>query len=198
MISVGTLIRSVASSWPAGRLRAIARDRSGLGAVEFAIIAPLLLMLYITSFELTIGLSVAKRATRSAGSIADLVTQQKSVNKAYLKTMTNVAAATFAPYRLTGLNLKISGITIDASGAAKIAWSWDQDGGKPYNVGATAIIPANMNTPKSFLVHAELSVSHELLMFMPGLVAPDVRSIRIGRDYYYRPRLDGEIECKDC
>lgn len=54
-------------------LKRLIADRSGVGAVEFALIAPLLLALYITSFELTIGFSVASRVTRSASSIAALL-----------------------------------------------------------------------------------------------------------------------------
>ena len=44
-----------------GRLRFTAlvtrfvKDRRGVGAVEFAILFPILLALYVTSFELTIG-----------------------------------------------------------------------------------------------------------------------------------------------
>lgn len=184
------------------RLTAVARrfaaSRSGVGAVEFAIIAPLLLMLYITAFELTIGLGVAKRASRSAGSIADLVTQQKSVSKAYLGTMKDVAAAIFVPHRTTDMTLKVSGIAVDANGNATIAWSWKQDGTRAYTAGNSVTVPKDLRTPNSFLVHSELSVPHQLLMFMPGLVPPEMRSINIGRDYYFRQRTEDKITCTDC
>jgi len=119
-----------------GIFRRLVKDREGMGAVEFAIIVPILLMVYITSFELTIGLSVAKRATRASGSIADIVTQQTSVNKTYLKTMINAADGIFEPYGITGLKLKITGISIDASSKPTVAWSWAQDDSRPYAVAA--------------------------------------------------------------
>lgn len=173
------------------------RDRQGVGAVEFAIIFPILLALYITAFELTIGFSVYKRATRAAGAIADLTSQPQTVNKAYLNTMKDVAAAIFVPYATTGLKLKISGIQVDANKIAKISWSWDQDNQRPYPVSSVVKIPENLKQPNAFLVHAELTIPHTLLMFMSTL-SSKITPITIGRDYYFAKREADPITCSDC
>lgn len=179
-------------------LRRFASDRSGVGAVEFAIIVPILLMIYITAFELTIGFSVAKRATHAAGSIADLVTQKASVDKAYLQTMKHVSAAILVPHDASAVSLKVSGIKIDATGKATYFWSWADNNTRPYAVGAIAPIPNEMNAPNSFLIHSELSIPHELLMFMPGLMPSTVKTISINRDYYFRQRQGTEVPCTNC
>ncbi len=173
------------------------QDKQGVGAVEFAIIFPLLLALYITAFELTIGFSVYKRATRAAGAIADLASQPQTVNKAYLNTMEDVAAGIFVPYATTGLTLKISGIQVDANKIAKISWSWDQDDKRPYAVNSIVNIPDNLRQPNAFLVHAELTIPHTLLMFMSS-VSTSIRPITIGRDYYFAKREADPITCGDC
>lgn len=173
-------------------------DRSGMGAVEFAMIAPLLLMLYITAFEVTVGLSVAKRATRSAGAVADLVTQSSSVSTSDLQTMTDVVASIFAPYSTTGLSLQITGIAIDSSGNATVQWSWAQDGTAPFQKGAAYTLPADIATANSFLVHASVAIPHELLMFMPGLMPASVQTLTIGREYYFRQRIDDAVTCTNC
>lgn len=181
------------------QLRRLWSDRSGVGAVEFALIAPLLLMIYITVFELTIGLSVSKRVTRASGTIADLVTQQESsVSKSFLATMKDVAQSIFVPYGNAATEIKITGISLDSTANPKVAWSWDEDGGKPYPAGSTIDIPANMKVADAFIVHAEVSVPHQLLMFMPGLIPSQIRDITISRDYYYRARSGSEIKCTDC
>ncbi|MFN6986179.1 MAG: TadE/TadG family type IV pilus assembly protein, partial [Rhizobium oryzihabitans] len=64
-----------------GKLRLIAliarfaKDRRGVGAVEFAILFPILLALYVTSFELTIGYNTFKRSTSAAATINDLISK---------------------------------------------------------------------------------------------------------------------------
>lgn len=173
------------------------RDRQGVGAVEFALIAPLLLMIYITVFELTIGLSVSKRVARASGAIADLVTQQPSVSKSSLAEMMNVAKSIFVPYGASDISLDITGIKVGAS-SSTVAWSWNEAGSKPYGTGSVINIPAQMKVPDSFIVHAELSIPHRLLMFMPGLLPSEIRDITIRRDYYFRSRSGKEITCADC
>jgi Flp pilus assembly protein TadG len=181
-----------------GIFRRLAKDREGMGAVEFAIIVPILLMVYITSFELTIGLSVAKRATRASGSIADIVTQQTSVNKAYLKTMINAADGIFEPYGITGLKLKITGISIDASSKPTVAWSWAQDDSRPYAVGAAVTIPSALTVANTFLVRSELTIPHELLMFMPSVMPPQVKTVNISREDFFRQRAGTTLACTNC
>ncbi len=182
-------------------LRRLMLDRRGIGGVEFALIAPILIALYITCFELTIGFSVSKRVTRSAGTVADLVTQQSEVSKATLATMVDVAKAIFVPYNSSAANisLKLTGILVDPTGTPKVVWSWDQSNGKPYAVGTTVDgVPTEMKTADTFLVRSELSVPHQLLMFLPGIVSPETRSITIGRTYFYRQRVGNAVLCKDC
>lgn len=181
-------------------IRRFLRDQRGVGAVEFAIIAPILIAIYITCFELTIGLSVSKRVTKATGTVADLVTQQTSVTKASLAGMVDVSKAIFVPYNTStnALKLKITGISVDATSTPKVAWSWDQAGGRPYAVGGTvADVPTELKTANSFLVRAELSVPHELFMLMPVL-SSETRSITIARSYFYRQRKGDTITCNDC
>lgn len=177
---------------------AFRRARSGAGAVEFAILAPILLMLYIGAFEITVGMSIAKRASRSAGTIADLVTQQKTMSKASLAALTGVVESIFVPYAPKNLKLKISAIDISSTSVATIKWSWQQDGSRPYAVGAAATVPTDLKTPSSFLIHAELKVDHTLGMFLASSMSYSTKSITISRDFYFRQRIGDTVACSDC
>lgn len=187
--------KEIASS---GILRRFARDERGVGAIEFAILFPVLLMLYLGAFELTVGLNASKRVSRSAGSIADIVSQQTSVTKSILAAMPSVAGAIFAPYSTAGLTLKISGIAIDASGNATVAWSWAQDGTRPYAAGSTVTVPANMNQASTFLVRSELALPYQLMSFGANFLPSGTNQITISRQYYYRQRVGNSISCSDC
>lgn len=179
--------------------RPLARDSKGAGAIEFAILFPVLVMLYIGAFEITIGLSVSKRLTRAAGTVADLVTQQQSVTKSTLAQMPSVATAIFVPYNNTSLTLKITGITIDASANAKVLWSWAQDGTAPYAKNtAVSNVPSDMKTASSFLVRTELSIPYTMFLFAPNFLPDGMRTITISRSYFYRQRQGDSIPCGDC
>jgi Flp pilus assembly protein TadG len=181
------------------RFRRFRRDRRGVGAVEFALIAPLLLSLYITSFELTIGLSMSKRVTRTASTIADLVTQQSSVKPAYLTTMVDVAESIFTPYAPENLKVNITGISVDGSGNPKVAWSWSENGGKPYGTGTVVnAVPDDMRTANTFLVRAEVSVTHQILMFMPAIMPSEIKTLTLRREFFYRQRVGSNLICEGC
>lgn len=179
-------------------LRRFARDRRGVGAVEFALLFPILLVAYLSAFELTVAFSVAKRATSSASTVADLLTQQSETNKAYLVTMGDVAKSIFVPYSTTGLSLKLTGIKIDDAGAAKVAWSWKNDGTRPYAVDSSVTLPEAMATPGTFLVRSELAIPHRLLLFLPDFSGSNLTTLNIAREYFYRKRSSDDIKCSDC
>lgn len=180
------------------KMRLLRSDVRGVGAVEFALITPLLLFLYITSFELTIGLSVSKRVTRTASTIADLVTQQSKVTTSDLQQMTSVANAVFTPYKPDNLKIKVTGVTLDASSNPTVAWSWAQDGSRPYANASSVNVPTDMRSASTFLVRAEVSVTHQLLMFMPGLMPSNLQTITLNREFYYRQRVGTSITCDGC
>jgi Flp pilus assembly protein TadG len=183
-----------------GLARELLRDRAGASAIEFAFLAPVLLAIYISSFEITTGYSVAQKTLKAAGTIADIVTRQEAVNKAFLSEMIDTAEATIAPSPAPNLKLKITGVTIDGSGNAKVLWSWDESGGKPYVKGTAVAVPEDMKKANSFLVRSELSVQHTMLLFFgsPAGSEASTRTITINREFYYRERLGNDVPCSDC
>lgn len=174
------------------------RTKDGVGAVEFALIVPILLIIYLMSFEITVAISITRKTTHASSDIADLVTQKTSVDKAFLSTMTNVAKATIAPYSSAGVTLKLSGISIDAASIARIAWSWQSTGGTPYAPGSVATIPSDLAIPNSFVVRSELSLPYSLLLYLPGMSGTQTQTFTIKKDFYYRQRVGNNITCTDC
>lgn len=191
-------MRARRASKPLACLSRLLTSKDGVGAVEFALIVPILLIIYLMSFEITVAISITRKVTHASSDIADLVTQKSSVDKAYLSTMPNVARATLAPYSSNGLSLKISGIAIDAASIARIAWSWQSTGGAPYAVGSTTNIPSDLAMPNSFVVRSELSLPYSLLLYLPGMSGTQTQSFTIKKDFYYRQRVGNSITCSDC
>lgn len=185
--------------WLASTARRFVRDRKGMGAIEFAIIFPVLIMLYLGAFEITLGLNVSKRTTRAAGSIADIITQQQSVTKSSLTDIAKAAPAIFAPYGSSGLSLKVTAIQIDGSANPTVLWSWTPSGAAPYaKNSAVSDVPTEMKKANSFLIRTELSTPYTLLVFAPSFMPAGARTITISRSYFYRQRQNDNIPCGDC
>ena len=173
-------------------------NRDGVGAVEFALIAPILIVLYIGSLEVSVAMSVNKKLARASSSVADLVTQKDSVNKAYLASMVDVAESIISPFNWSGLRLKVTAINIDASKKAKVVWSWKDDGTKPYVTGSETTVPAQLNIPSTFLVRTELNLDYNLFLFGSDEDGSQMRHLNMGKTYHLRPRVTSAISCTDC
>jgi Flp pilus assembly protein TadG len=179
-------------------VRRLRGDRSGVGAVEFALIAPVLIVLYMGSLEISVAMSVNKKLARAASTVADLVTQDDNIDKAFLASMVNVAQSVMMPYRADGMKVKITGITIDASGIGKTTWSWQDDNTRPYSVGSTQTLPKDLAIPNTFLVRTELMFDHKLLLIMPDIQDIDVRTINMKKTYHLRQRIGDSVACSNC
>lgn len=178
-------------------IKELARDERGVGAIEFAFIFPLLLILYIGAFELTVAFNIYKRTANAASSIADLVALQTEVDKAFLTATPHLAAAIYTPYSTKGLQTKITGILVDANGVPRVQWSWANDQSAPYSKNTIVTLPASMREAGRFFVRTELAIPHSILRFMTSSESP-IQTLTLRNEDIFEKRRVDPIICKDC
>ena len=184
------------------RLRAafsrLLEARQGVAAVEFAMLAPLFIFIYLMAFQMTIGFSTSNRVARAAATIADIATQAETTDTDSLTDLYDLSKAIMAPYSTANLQIKVSGITIDANGDATIDWSWKSDNTTPYTEGDSVTVPDDLQVASSFLVHAEVKTIYNFLFFAPYFSSSKASSIDIYKDFYFRQRVGDSVTCSDC
>lgn len=116
-------------------------DQSGLAAVEFALILPIMLLLFLGSFETTNLVLAYMKLEASAETTADLVAQTR-VNTVLQSTdftnITNAAKQVLSPLPTSGTLLKVAFASVTYStGSAVIDWHTEVNS-------ATAITTANI------------------------------------------------------
>ncbi len=78
------------------------RSCHGVVATEFALMAPLLLILFMGGFEISRFLLVQQKTEKLAYTMADVVTQNSSLTQAQLTSMMNAATEIMKPYTFGG------------------------------------------------------------------------------------------------
>ena len=135
------------------RGRNLRYDQSGIAAVEFALILPIMLLLFLGSFETTNLVLAYMKLEASAETAADLVAQTK-VNTVLQSTdftnITNAAKQVLSPLPTSGVLLKIAFASVTYNtGSAVIDWHTEVNSATPIT---TANVPnsaslANLGNP---------------------------------------------------
>src|SRR3954465_8160156 len=89
------------------------RDRRGVSAVEFAMLLPLMVTLYLGTVEISQGVGIDRKVTLTTRTVAGLASQVSSINNADMTNMLNASSAVIVPYDTTKLKVTVSEITID-------------------------------------------------------------------------------------
>ena len=133
------------------RIARFLQDRRAVTSVEFAILLPLMVGLYLGSAEVAQGIALKRKVTLTAHAVADLSTQYTAINNAQMSNLLNAASAIIAPYASGNLQATVSEISINAQGEATVAWS-DSLNGTALPVGQSVTVPAALAVPNTFLI----------------------------------------------
>ena len=179
------------------RVRGLLNDRSGLAAVEFAMIFPIMVVLYFGVVEFSSAIAVDRKATQVARTLSDLTSQSMSVADTDIKNFGEAAKAIMTPYPPSPLVSSITEVYIDkVSGVARVQWSKGLTIGPtgdvsiaaaaPHNPGDVVTLPLALVAAKgTFVIWSEVSYKYTpaigIMLAQTGLTFRDVA--------YTRPRL---------
>ena len=175
-----------------GVLSRFGRDQRGASAVEFALLAPLLITLYFGSAEFCQGFMAQKRMSHATSQVADITAQDSVVTRDELDDTFAIATMIMLPYPTAPLKMRVSGITRGTDGVAKIDWSRGS-GMTALNPGAAVTVPAGMiaNGESVILSEATYDYVSPLRYLLPN-------AVQFRRAFYLRPRLVNTITCSNC
>lgn len=185
------------------------RDRRGIAAIEFALVVPLMLVMYLGTIEISAAVSINRKVSRIASTVADLVTQQTEVTKSDLKGIMEIGSALLFPYNSDTPVIRIVAIDVESTypKGGKIVWSRRDNKGTFDNGGLAKNddieVPMDLRINGSFLIRVEtdldyVPIVHWLIGDSVGSMKNGVGVIAMSERYYLRPRLGADISCKDC
>jgi len=168
-------------------LARLANDQRGVSAVEFAMLLPLMITLYLGTVEVSQGVGIDRKVTLTTRTVADLASQVQSINNADMSNLLNASSAVIVPYDTTKLKVTVSEVTIDANGVAKIVWS-DTLNGTKRTAGTIVTLPAALNVPSTSLIWSEVAYTYK-----PAIGYVVTGTLNLSDQIYMRPRLSDTV-----
>lgn len=169
----------------------LAGDERGVSAVEFAMLAPVLIAFYFGMAEFCQGFMAQKRMGHVSAMVADLVAQEETIATANIDDFFDIGGLIMKPFPTAPLQQRVSSVT-RTSGTARVDWSRG-DGMAPRAVNSTITLPTDLIADGESVIVSEATYDYDSPVdyFMPGIT-------RFSHIYYLRPRTVDKTLCSNC
>ena len=182
--------RAIGASLP----RRFAKTEQAAAAVEFALILPVMLVLYLGSMEASSLYTVDRRVTTISSTMCDLVSQaDDEISQGGIDDYFEAAEGILIPYSRTNLKQVVSMVRVRNNGTTEVIWS-RTSGGTARTPGNSYPLPADaqMNViarDTGYLVVSETSYDYTPVF---GAVIPG--PVNLYRESFYLPRFGACID----
>lgn len=158
------------------------RDRRGVSAVEFALLAPLMIAFYFGLAEFCQGFMAQKRVAHVASMVADLVSQSDEIDAAEMNDIFLAGQIVMRPFPAQPLRQRVSSVRMRSNGRVEVVWSRGS-GMAARGVGSVVTVPDGLLNDGESLIMAEASYAYDspVGFAMPGLT-------QFEQVHYLRPR----------
>jgi len=158
---------------------------SGVSAVEFAIILPVMVTMFFGMVEVSSYIEMSRRAASLASTAADLVAQEASVDNGDINDVFATMAIVGAPMNPANVQIVITSVVADADGTTnRVAWS-DARHTAPRTVGAvlsSSVFPSGLLEPFQGAIMVEVNYPYT------PLFADFIGSSTLTSTFYLKPR----------
>lgn len=187
------IVRKAATRIASGLMR----DRRGVAAVEFALVLPFMLALFLGVTELNSALTLDRKISQAASSVADLVAQADKLKASEVEDLLKLSRAVLDPYPEAPLKVVVASVWMKEVNQPRVVWSramntaqWGANSAPPIK------LPPELTSQKgTYLVVAHAEYEHRPAF---AAVLKDVfnsATITLSDTYYMRPRVSTSVEC---
>lgn len=167
------------------RLSRFSGDRRGVSAVEFALLAPVMIALYLGCVEVSDGVNVDRKVTLTAAALTNLAAQATTISSSDMTNILDASSAIIAPYSTTPMAITLSCINIDANKNATVKWSVTR-GGTVHSGSIT--IPSALAVANSQLLFGEASYGYK-----PTVGYTITGTLNLSDRMYMSPRITAPV-----
>jgi Flp pilus assembly protein TadG len=175
------------SSWR--RLRA---DMRGVAAVEFALIAPILMLLYCVGFEVSEAATVYRKLTDTTVQIANVTSQYTTMSSDDVTLVEEAASQIMTPFSTAPITVVLSEVSTNAQGAGTVTWSqaWNGNGtaGTALATGSAVTMPSGFQTANSSYILVQTTY-----VYTPSIAGNFIGNMNMTGQIFMLPRNSPSI-----
>jgi Flp pilus assembly protein TadG len=136
------------------------RDERGVAAVEFALILPVLVLLYVGVVDITYAVTANRKVTQVTSAVADLTAQAFEVDNQDVQNIFRAANDIMRPYPTAGLQVAITVVDFDGSNPPRPRVGWSEARGRAQRTQPPPI-PPGLAAANAGVVFVEVSYNFQ-------------------------------------
>jgi Flp pilus assembly protein TadG len=140
-----------------GRILRLARDKRGVSAVEFALLAPVMVGLYLGCVEISEGVGADRKVSLTSAALANLTAQAQTITTADMSNILDASGAIIVPYSASLLQMTVTCLKIDANKNVTVKWSVTRNGTADSG---SVTIPSALAVANTWLILAKASYAY--------------------------------------
>jgi Flp pilus assembly protein TadG len=163
-------------------------DRHGTSAIEFALLLPVMLTLYVAGTEISNAIAIDRKVTLTARTVTDLVSRASTISTGDMSDILAASAAVIAPYIPNNLTFTVSEVYVDNNGNAKV-WGFSCSyQGTPRNIRDPVTLPPQLTVNNSYLIWGEAQYN-----YTPPIAYVISGTLNLKDQIFMSPRMSSSV-----
>ena len=173
------------------------RADSGVAVVEFALVLPIMLLVYLGTLEASTLITMDRKVQSVAGAVGDLVARaDEELSVSQMQDFFRAASGIMTPYSSANVLQVVTAVEVRDDGTTRVVWTRQFQNGAlssttPHTVNGTFPLPQEMIDISlgRIVIAAEASYSYTPLL---GIVINT--PVNLYRSSFFMPRFGGDID----
>lgn len=174
------------------KAKKIVKCVKGVSAIEFAMIAPILVAAYLGTVEISNAIAIDRKLTIASFTLANLTGQYEVVQDADIDDFFSATEQVLFPFNDLNIGMTITSVKIDEDGELEVVWTETHNNGPVHNDGNIGnLVPEDQRRPDSSVIVTEVTHSYTPTFYNSVINQVNLEEVTIAV-----PRLV-DIVCKD-
>ena len=176
-----------------GRMSRFASDAKGTASVEFVIIAPFFIAMFLGLAAAAQGQNMSTKVAQVAATVSDVISQAPALSKAQIDAAMKAGEAIAGANDANNIEIVVAGVIVNNNGTTQVAWARGVNSNSIPTVGAPYTLPPDLTSESGFVVAAKTAYT-----YVPNVGTAFVPSFNLDSEFFYIPRVSTTTVCNDC